>query len=202
MKYTYYLLLFLFLSSCYNPYMRINQEDETLSRSARCTDPILEDITTRTAGIYILSKFLGGDRGELLEEKNNFIFMDMSQKFPKEWITPFEQGLLLTIPVEDIFYENDGRRLMDIGEQRLTQLSALLAEYPEASFIVEGHNDTNIHRKKNLKIAFRQAKKVGQFLRKRNVDKQRFEVISYGCQQRLTESGAENNRIEVAIVNR
>lgn len=202
MKYIYCLCCLLCLSTCYNPYMRIHEGEQALSRTSRCTDPVIDGVEVSTAGVYIASKFLGGDRGALLAEKNNFIFMDMSQKFPEEWITSFEQGTLLTIPVEAIFHESDSRRLLEIGKQRLTQLSALLAEYPEASFIVEGHNATHLHRKKNLKIAFRQVKKVGQFLRKRNIDKKRFEVIGYGCQQRLTESGAKNNRVEVAIVNK
>jgi outer membrane protein OmpA-like peptidoglycan-associated protein len=126
--------------------------------------------------------------------------MDMRQKFPEKWITSFEQGTLLTLPAEVIFYESDRRKLSGIGAERLSQLSALLAEYPQTYFIVEGHHATDIQREANLDIAFQQAKKVGRFLRRRNIEKERFEVVSYGCQQRLVANGPQNNRIEIVIV--
>jgi outer membrane protein OmpA-like peptidoglycan-associated protein len=91
------------------------------------------------------------------------------------------------------------------SEDALTSILAILAEYPNAKFTVEGHTDSVGNAEKNKALSQSRAQSVKDYLVKNGVDSSRLNVMGYGEEKPVannnTSAGrAQNRRVEINLV--
>jgi outer membrane protein OmpA-like peptidoglycan-associated protein len=88
----------------------------------------------------------------------------------------------------------------------LDEAAAAFREYPDISFIIEGHTDSVGGKKKNLKLSRDRAEAVRQYLVAKGISPFRMRIAAYGLERPIasnsTETGrAQNRRIEFKFLS-
>jgi outer membrane protein OmpA-like peptidoglycan-associated protein len=91
------------------------------------------------------------------------------------------------------------------SEEALAAILAILDEYPNSKFTVEGHTDSVGRAESNKKLSNERATAVYDYLTSNGVDSSRLEVIGYGEEKPIadnsTKSGrAKNRRVEINLM--
>jgi outer membrane protein OmpA-like peptidoglycan-associated protein len=90
------------------------------------------------------------------------------------------------------------------SEEALTAILAILEEYPNAKFTVEGHTDSTGRAESNKKLSNERAQSVYEYLTSNGVDSSRLEVMGYGEEKPIANNGtragrAQNRRVEINL---
>jgi peptidoglycan-associated lipoprotein len=79
-----------------------------------------------------------------------------------------------------VFFDFDKYDLTPQAQSQLDQQAAWLKQYPQYTFVVEGHADERGTREYNLALGERRANSVKNYLVALGIDPNRIQVISYG----------------------
>ena len=116
-----------------------------------------------------------------------------------------ERGFQLTLPTE-VLFDVDESELRPDAEQALTDVLAVLLEYPEATLLIEGHTDASGTPEHNRQLSEARAVAVREWLKsRRGSARWRFEVVGLGESQPVAsndtrESRQQNRRVEITIL--
>jgi outer membrane protein OmpA-like peptidoglycan-associated protein len=91
------------------------------------------------------------------------------------------------------------------SEEALTAILAILEEYPNSKFTVEGHTDSVGRAESNKKLSNSRAQAVYEYLTSNGVDSNRLQVMGYGEEKPIadnkTKAGrAQNRRVEINLM--
>ena len=97
-----------------------------------------------------------------------------------------------------LLFKADSSNISNESEIKLNKLNAILAEYPYADIIIEGHASSDGSMEYNQKLSERRANSVKQALISEGIDADRLETAAYG----ETKPVADNKTVEGRKANR
>jgi outer membrane protein OmpA-like peptidoglycan-associated protein len=143
--------------------------------------------------------------------------LDKDDKCPNEVGTVANNGCPVVVPTPAVMQTlNDYAKtiLFDTGkasiktqsEAVLKNITAILKEYPNANFSIDGYTDSTGNAKSNLILSERRANTVRDFLMANGISANRLQAKGYGINNPIdsnkTRSGRANNRrVEVVYLN-
>jgi peptidoglycan-associated lipoprotein len=104
-----------------------------------------------------------------------------------------------------VFFESDSSQLTQQSLATLDKQAQWLRNYPQYSFIVEGHADERGTREYNIALGARRAQAVHDYLASRGIQAHRMRTISYGKERPVAVcddiSCWSQNRRSVTVLN-
>lgn len=103
-------------------------------------------------------------------------------------------------------YFNSGKDTFKPGTtENLDKIAAIMTQYPEAKFSVDGHTDSDGDAKMNLNLSERRAGAVKKYLESKGVTAGRLTAAGFGedkpvASNKTTAGKAENRRVEINLV--
>lgn len=103
-----------------------------------------------------------------------------------------------------IYFDNDKDTIKPISRKVLDKAVAVLQEFPETLWMIEGHTDSNGARDHNMDLSKRRAESVKNYLVEHGVDAGRLTTAGYGPDQPIADNKtsrgrAQNRRIEFKL---
>lgn len=93
---------------------------------------------------------------------------------------PGSEEQFVTEVGDRVFFDFDKYDLKPEAQAQLDQQAAWLKQYPQHTFVIEGHADERGTREYNLALGERRANSVKNYLVALGIDPNRIQVISYG----------------------
>ena len=119
--------------------------------------------------------------------------------------TPGSQQDFVVNVGDRVFFESDSSQLTSQSLATLDKQAQWLRNYPQYSFIVEGHADERGTREYNIALGARRAEAVHDYLVSRGVQAHRMRTISYGKERPVAVcddiSCWSQNRRSVTVLN-
>ena len=122
---------------------------------------------------------------------------------PLQVVLPEAAAAKLCSPaVIDVRFDTNRAEIKQVYHDELKALGAFLAEFPEATGVIEGHTDSVGNKAANLKLSQRRADSVRNYLIKNfGVTPERIKAVGYGPARPIADNGSasgkqKNRRIE------
>jgi outer membrane protein OmpA-like peptidoglycan-associated protein len=103
-----------------------------------------------------------------------------------------ERGTVLTLSSQ--LFAVGKSELTDELKENLKEVTATLAEYPDADVEIEGHSDSTGSAKVNQELSEKRAKNVMDFLIEQGISKKRLSAVGYGKDRPIADNGTEEGR--------
>lgn len=115
-----------------------------------------------------------------------------------------DRGILVTFD-SDVLFPLNSSYLTDQAKGEIDKLVNLLADYPDASLIVDGHTDATGTEEYNQWLSEKRAESVKNYIADHHIDASRITTNGYGQSKPVAandtpEGRQQNRRVEVTIV--
>jgi len=104
-----------------------------------------------------------------------------------------------------VLFDSGKSSIKDQSFEKLKEILAILAEYPNAKFTIEGHTDSQGKASSNQRLSDSRANAVQKYLIDNGVNKFRLSAVGYGedrpiASNKTRKGRAENRRVEINLV--
>lgn len=119
------------------------------------------------------------------------------------YVMPIQPGAKVVL--RGVLFKQSEAELMPGSEAELDQLTALLAQYPTMTILVEGHTDNQGEWNLNMKLAEDRVQRVKQYLAAKGVTETRIQTKAWGPSKPIASNESEekrrlNRRVEFTIL--
>ena len=155
-----------------------------------------------TAVGAIIGAAVGGVTGGLIGRKMDKQAEEID-KIPGAEVTRVGEGINVTFD-SGVLFGFDQSNLTADASEKVTQLAAILKQYPDTYIRIEGHTDDVGESGYNNRLSKRRAQAVADFLKSQQIAGSRIQTAWYGEDQpkfdnNSEENRAKNRRVEFAI---
>jgi outer membrane protein OmpA-like peptidoglycan-associated protein len=146
----------------------------------------------------IIGASIGGTAGALIGRDMDKQAEELRSDLKGATIERVGEGIKITFD-SGLMFGFDSYTLTDATKVNLTALANTLNKYPDTNILIEGHTDKVGAEDYNMTLSEKRSQQVEYYLRMNEVKSSRMTAIGYGEEQLISESDAENRRVEVAI---
>lgn len=143
---------------------------------------------------------------------------DKEDRCPTKWGPKEQKGCPVAVIVvkkrrvlikinDKIFFKKSKATILSRSFYVLNNVARLLKQNPKLRIRVEGHTDNSGSYRYNMRLSYRRARSVRDYLRKRGVSRRRLRFRGYGYRKpiatnRTVAGRAKNRRVEFVVLNR
>jgi outer membrane protein OmpA-like peptidoglycan-associated protein len=151
-----------------------------------------------------------GNRGCPWPDTDGDTVVDKDDKCPDEAGTVANNGCpiqkMLTDYAKTINFDYGKSSIRDEATEALQAIVAIIKEYPESNFIIEGHTDSIGSEKFNQTLSEQRASSIVDFFVANGVESSRLSSVGFGESSPIASGGtkesmAKNRRVEVKLAN-
>ena len=151
-----------------------------------------------------------GNRGCPWPDTDGDTVVDKDDKCPDEAGTVANNGCpiqkMLTDYAKTINFDYGKSSIRDEATEALQAIVAIIKEYPESNFIIEGHTDSIGSEKFNQILSEQRASSIVDFFVSNGVESSRLSSVGFGESSPIASGGtkesmAKNRRVEVKLAN-